>query len=575
MASQKIKTLLSMLLAITLLLTMMQSNVSASRSSEKKEAKEKNDIQSYVNKMQPGWNLGNTFDATGADETSWGNPRVTKEFIEEIAEQGFKSIRIPITWDQHTGSEPPYTIDPAYLDRVEEVVDWSLDEGLYVMINLHHDSWLWINQMNQPEKEAEILARYKAIWPQIAERFKNHSNKLLFESVNEPRFGSGWGADPVVSNQLVKKLNVSFHEIVRSSGGKNAVRPLVLPTFETSSSQENLDALYSTISGLNDPHLIATVHYYGFWPFSVNIAGFTRFNEETKNDIMQTFDRVHNTLVAKGIPVIVGEYGLLGFDKNTGTIEQGEKLKFFEFLLYYLQSKQITHMLWDNGQHFDRTTYEWKDAELFNMLKASWKGRSATAESDLVYVFKGQEVQDQSIRLDLQGNRLTGLKVSGKQLSKGRDYELEGSVLKLKASLLSKLTASGEFGESAVITAKFNKGADWNFRVLYVDTPVLENTSGTTAAFSIPTTFNGDRLATMEAVYAAGGNAGPQNWTPFKEFAYSFAPSYETNEIKLLENFFKETNDGEVILKFHFWSGKVITYHITKGGTQVTGKIAS
>ncbi|MNE54808.1 hypothetical protein D3C80_1496210 [compost metagenome] len=76
----------------------------------------------------------------------------------------------------------------------------------------------------------------------------------------------------------------------------------------------------------------------------------------------------------------------------------------------------------------------------------------------------------------------------------------------------------------------------------------------------------------MEAVYAAGGNAGPQNWTPYKEFAYTFSPSYSTGEISLTENFFKEVNDGEVILKFHFWSGKIVSYKLTKNGTAVSGE---
>lgn len=114
------------------------------------------------------------------------------------------------------------------------------------------------------------------------------------------------------------------------------------------------------------------------------------------------------------------------------------------------------------------------------------------------------------------------------------------------------MTASGQFGENAVLTAEFNNGADWNFDVLYYDMPMLHSVAGTTSTFAIPTAFNGDRLATMEALYASGGNAGPYSWTSFKEFAYTFAPLYDTNEITLKANFFNEVNDGVVILKFHF-----------------------
>lgn len=558
-----------LVLTLLLLVTMLTPAVASASDDAERGQERASSIQSYVKKMQPGWNLGNTFDATGADETSWGNPRVTKAQIKAIAKQGFNSIRIPITWQQRMGAAPDYTIDPAFLDRVEEVVDWSLDEGLYVMINLHHDSWLWATNMGT--EHDEVLARYNAAWTQIADRFKNHSTKLSFESINEPRFSSGWGEDSAAFFAHLEELNTSFHAIVRASGGKNDVRPLVLPTLETNASQDRLDQLYGTIQSLNDPNLIATVHYYGFWPFSVNIAGFTRFEEQTQKDITDTFDRVYNTFVAKGIPVILGEFGLLGFDKNTGTIEQGEKLKFFEFLIDYLNQKNITHMLWDNGQHFDRLNLTWKDPQLFNLMKASWKGRSATSATDLIFLKQGADIQDASVTLNLNGNKLSAIRAGKDKLKKGKDYELSGDTLTFKAALLKKLTASGKLGENAELVAEFNKGADWTFDVITYATPTLASAEGTTENFAIPTTFGGDRLATMEAVYAAGGNAGPQNWTSFKEFGYAFSPDYANGTLILPANFFNEVNDGVVNLKFHFWSGEIVDYTITKQGTSVTG----
>ena len=136
-------------------------------------------IQEYVEAMQPGWNLGNTFDATG-DETSWGNPKTTKEMIDAIAAAGFKSIRIPITWDHRMGDASDYIIDPDFLSRIKEVVDWSLDAGLYVMLNMHHDSWLWVYQMGM--EYDEVLARYKATWQQISEYFKDYPKNLCLQA---------------------------------------------------------------------------------------------------------------------------------------------------------------------------------------------------------------------------------------------------------------------------------------------------------------------------------------------------------------------------------------------------------
>ncbi|MGW8444173.1 cellulase family glycosylhydrolase [Paenibacillus sp. S33] len=563
-------SLLSLTLAITLLLSTFASVAAAAESDgQAPQTAAASSMQSYVEAMQPGWNLGNSLDAVGADETAWGNPRITQALIQQIAAQGYKSIRIPVTWDKHMGGAPNYTVESAYMNRVEEVVRWALDANLYVMINIHHDSWTWISSMEP--KHDEVLARYNALWTQIAQRFKDQPNKLMFESINEPRFSEGGTTDEAKMNQMLHELNVSFHKIVRASGGKNATRPLVLPGLDTSPAQAKINELYNTITKLNDPNLIATVHYYGFWPFSVNIAGYTTFEKDTKNDIVQTFDNVYNTFVAKGIPVIIGEYGLLGFDKNTGVIEQGEKLKFFEFLTYYMKEKKITGMLWDNGQHLNRTTYKWSDPELFNVIKSSLKGRSSNAASDLIHLKKGTSAQDTKVTLNLNGNQLKSLHTGSKQLKQDTDYTLSGDTLTLKSSLLTSLTTSGKYGENAVITAKFNKGADWNFKVVVYDTPKLSAVEGTTQAFTIPTDFRGSQLATMEAVYTNGGNAGPQDWTPYKEFGNTFAPAYDANGIKLLPEFFNSVKDGDVTLKFHFWSGDVVTYKITKSGTRVTG----
>jgi aryl-phospho-beta-D-glucosidase BglC (GH1 family) len=567
------KSYLSALLVIALLMALFPSVGSAAASP--KETK----MQSYVSAMQPGWNLGNTFDSfntnapNNGDETSWGNPLVTKEFIKEIRKQGFKSIRIPITWSGRMGGAPDYTINPAWMDRVQQVVDWSLQEGLYVMINIHHDSWMWISKA--PENHDAVLAQYNAIWTQVSDRFKNHSDKLMFESVNEPFFDN---VDVATQHAFLDELNTSFFHIVRASGGKNDVRPLVLPTLFTNNSQEHVDSLASTIADLNDPNLIATIHFYGFWPFSVNIAGFPKLEELTINDIDTMANNVYNTFVSKGIPVVIGEFGLLGWDAtpfkspfSEGVPEHGEMLKFLEYFTYKSIENKLTLMLWDNGGRFDRRTLQWNDPELYDLIMASLKSRSATAESDLIFVRKDVLAQDTVMPLNLNGNVLTSITLGDYELMEGTDYALNGEDLTLKASFLANLTESAELGEVAVLKAQFNKGADWTFYVMYNDTPVLQNVEGTTANFAIPTAFNGDRLATMEAVYAEGGNAGPHNWTSFKEFARTFKPSYATNEITLTQSFFNEVNDGTVILKFHFWSGAIIEYTITKNGTSITG----
>ncbi|GAA0247942.1 hypothetical protein GCM10010492_54620 [Saccharothrix mutabilis subsp. mutabilis] len=517
--------------------------------------------------MQPGWNLGNSLDATGSDETSWGNPRITEALLDNVKAQGFKSIRIPVTWGQHQGGAPGYTIEAAYLDRVKEVVGWALADGFHVMLNIHHDSWQWISAM--PTDHAGVLARYNATWTQLAAAFRDASPKLVFESVNEPQFT---GVDAARGDQLLHELNTSFRDIVRRSGGNNAARLLVLPTLHTSGDQARLDALATSITGYRDPNLVATIHNYGYWPFSVNVAGGTRFDATAQKDLTDTFDRAHATFVARGVPVVLGEYGLLGFDRHTGTIQQGEKLKFFEYLGHYARTKNITTMLWDNGQHFGRTSFQWSDPELIAQIKSSWTTRSGTASADQVFSARSSAVTAKTLTLNLNGTSFAGLSQGSTELARGADYTVSGDQLTLTASAMTRLSGSRAYGTNAVLHARFSQGVPWRINLITHDTPVLGNATGTTSSFRIPTGFRGDLLATMEAKYADGTNAGPHNWTSFKEFDRTFAPDYAGSATTLTSDFFAEVNDNaRVTLTFHYWSGARVTYFVTRSGSTVTG----
>ncbi|MET8760036.1 cellulase family glycosylhydrolase [Lentzea sp. NPDC004782] len=521
--------------------------------------------------MQPGWNLGNTLDATGPDETSWGNPRVTEALLDNVKAQGFKSIRIPVTWSAHLGQAPDYTIAADYLARVKEVVRWALARDFYVMINIHHDSWQWISQM--PARHDQVLGQFDKMWAQLAGAFTEFGPKLVFESWNEPQFAGSTGKAQEIA--LNAELNASFHDVVRRSGGNNATRLLVLPTLHTSSEQEYVDPLVTQIQGLKDPNLVATVHSYGYWPFSANVAGGIRYDATAQKYDTDSFDRVYNSFIARGIPVILGEYGLLGFDRHTGTIEQGEKLKFFEYIGYYARTKKITTMLWDNGQHFDRTAFQWKDPELYAQLKSSWTTRSGTAYTDQVFLAKPSPVTAKTIKLNLNGTSFTGLYNGSIALARGRDYTLDGDQLTLTASALTRLSGSRTYGVNAVLTARFSQGVPWRFYVITYDPPVLSNATGMTDKFEIPTDYRGDQLATMEAKYDDGTSAGPNDWTSFKEFDKTFAPNYTDRLTVLKPDFFAAVKDNQrVTLTFHYWSGTKVTYHVTKSGSAVTGTTA-
>ncbi|MFY1674545.1 cellulase family glycosylhydrolase [Plantactinospora sp. WMMB334] len=517
--------------------------------------------------MQPGWNLGNTLDAI-PDETAWGNPLTTQAMLRHVRSQGYHSIRLPITWSNHHGAAPTYTIDHAWLNRVRQIVDWSLAEGLYVMINLHHDSWQWIN--TYPTDQADVMDRYRALWTQITAAFRNHPPKLVFESINEPQFAGTAGDDQ--NYQVLRELNAEFVRIVRASGGNNTTRLLVLPTLHTNADQDRLDALAAELDQLHDPNLAATVHFYGFWPFSVNIAGFTRYNAEVEQDLVDTFDRVHHTFVARGVPVIIGEWALLNWDHNRpGVIERGEFLKFLEAVGHHARIRRLTTMVWDAGQFLDRDELRWRDQGVYDMFRTSWTTRSGTASSDQVYVPRTGPITSTSLTLNLNGASFRGLWQGGTNLVDGADYTVSGNILTLTATALTRLVGNRAHGVNSTIEARFSQGVPWQIHIITYDPPTQAAATGTTGSFAIPTQFRGDQLATMEARYADGTPAGPAGWTPFKEFWQHFQPDYNANTVILKPEFFAEVNDGTVTLIFHFWSGTQITYRITRSGSTVTG----
>ncbi|MFC8847975.1 MULTISPECIES: cellulase family glycosylhydrolase [unclassified Micromonospora] len=525
------------------------------------------DAMATVAAMQPGWNLGNTYDAI-PDETAWGNPPVTQALLHQIRSQGYRSIRIPVTWSNHHGPAPTYTLDPAWLSKVRQVVDWSLAEGLYVLVNLHHDSWQWIN--TYPGDRTNVMNRYTALWTQLATTFRDYSSKLTFESINEPQF-AGTSGD-AQSDEVLRELNLAFVRLMRQSGGNNATRLLVLPTLYTNSNQAQLDALTTTIDQLGDKNIAATVHFYGWWPFSVNIAGGTRYDSNVEQDIVDGFDRVHQTFVSRNIPVIIGEWALLSYDyTRPGIIERGELLKFFEAVGYHTRIRKLTTMLWDAGSFLNRNTLQWRDQGIYEMMKASLATRSATASSDQVYLPRTGTITSKTLTLNLNGATFQGLRQGGTNLVNGTDYTVSGNTLTLTASALTRLVGNRAYGVNATIEAYFSQGVPWQISIITFDPPTQAAATGTTSSFTIPTQFRGDQLATMEAKYADGSPAGPANWTSYKEFWSNFQPDYSANTIILKPEFFAEVNDGPVTLTFHFWSGTKITYQLTKSGTSVTG----
>ncbi|GHE12981.1 cellulase family glycosylhydrolase [Streptomyces alanosinicus] len=529
--------------------------------------------QAVVAAMQPSWNLGNTLDAFPT-ETSWGQPLTTKAVFDTVRAAGYRSVRIPVTWSNAQDTNAPYTIDPKYMARVRQVVDMALSDGLYVVLNVHHDSWQWIKNITTADHDA-VLARFDSTWQQIAAAFRDEPRKLLFESVNEPQFTDD--ATEAQKTQAMDELNTSFHTVVRQSGGRNATRVLLLPDQNTSPTPQKMGELYTTITKLHDPNLGATVHYYSFWPFSMNNSGYTTYNETVQKDLVDDFTAAHGTFVAKGIPVYLGEYGLLNYpDYNkVDQIEYGEAWKYFEQVGYEARINGITTALWDAGSFLNRNTLQWIDPDRMALIEKGWHTRSGTASTDQVFLPKSTPAAAQTVALNLNGLSFRGLWQGDTRLRRGVDYAVSGDQLTLTRSLLTRLGGDRAFGENATFEARFSRGVPWKFHVITNDLPVQSDATGTTGSLTIPTQFNGDVLATMESRYADGSPAGPYNWTPYQEFNLTYTPEYPNGAIRLTADYLKTLTDGATVtLKFDFRSGASVTYHVTRSGDTVTGTVS-
>lgn len=313
--------------------------------------------------MKIGWNLGNTLDAWTAgksnglhSETCWGQPLTTAEMFKGLKKAGFNTVRIPITWHNHL-IDGNYTIDPAWLTRCKEIVDWARDAGLYVIINVHHDTassaGLQHGQGYYPAAQAkeESLAFLTRVWEQIAATFNNgYDEHLLFELLNEPRLvghSREWwfdesDADCLAAQTLIREYEEACIAAIRASGGENARRYLLVPAYVAQPGAA-LSSTFRLPADSAEKRLIISVHMYDPWSFAGENPGERTFTQEARDGMRGTFEKLNEKFVQQGIPVIIGECGATNKDNLP------EREAWFRY--YFEQSKKngITAILWDNG----------------------------------------------------------------------------------------------------------------------------------------------------------------------------------------------------------------------------------
>lgn len=290
-----------------------------------------------------GWNIGNSLDACRCggleSEESWGNPKTTQKLVDGIISTGINVIRVPVTWSNHLDEE--YNIDAAWMDRVQEVVDYAYKRGVFVILNTHHENFLFTSQENYP-KASKILVR---IWEQICERFGSYGERLLFEGMNEPRKNGEpdeWHCTDEEAFDVVNKLNADFVKTVRSSGGNNAIRHLVLATYCGGCTDEVLHSLYVT----DDDKIIVNVHSYIPWHFAAEENGKAEFdpmNTDDTRELDATFGYMKKYFTDKDIPLMINEFGAVN-RSNTA-----ERIKYLNRFKSKADELGIKYLWWDNG----------------------------------------------------------------------------------------------------------------------------------------------------------------------------------------------------------------------------------
>lgn len=281
--------------------------------------------------MGTGWNLGNTLDANSYDwksttpgwivqstsgktsdwETAWGQPVTEPKLLTMFANAGFGAIRVPVTWAEHIDEDG--IVDQAWMDRVEEVVKYVVNNGMYCILNVHHDTgeigWLHCDKATY----TKVSKKFYSLWTQIATRFAGYGEKLIFESFNEMLDGNNrWNTTTSECYSYIDKYNQDFVRAVRATGGNNGCRNLVVNTYAASTAPDAMSA-FTIPEDSVEGHLIAEVHSYAPYRFAFEMENpadqLTVFDSNCEKEVKSIIYDIDRCLIKRGIPVILGEYG--------------------------------------------------------------------------------------------------------------------------------------------------------------------------------------------------------------------------------------------------------------------------
>lgn len=321
----------------------------------------------FVKSMGNGWNLGNTLDAYGStkkpdttlnSQYGWGEAHTTSDIIKFGFENGYKTIRIPITWFNHI-SDKKYTINEEWMKRVKTIVNWAMEEGYYVIINSHHDVRADMKSpikygegyiiRNNPKDIAESKAFLTAIWTQICESFNNsYDEHLIFETLNEPRNAGAadeWFPKKEEEFNLLNDYNKMILDIIRASGGNNAKRFVMIPSLCTAMYTTTDNSYFKLPDDSAKDKLILTVHSY-IMGVNQNDAD-VKFTEESKKQLTDSFNLLNEKYISKGIPIVIGETASF---RNRS---YDERIKWVTYQTKLTKKYGISALHWDTNANFE------------------------------------------------------------------------------------------------------------------------------------------------------------------------------------------------------------------------------
>ena len=304
----------------------------------------------FAKELTIGWNLGNTFDADS--ETAWGMPETTKEMLHAVKAAGFKTIRIPVSWSKHV-SGSNYQIDSKWMSRVTEVVDWALEEGFYVIINVHHDNYKAGSDFTgfaistSSGDQTKSKKYLQSVWTQIATNFKDYGNKLIFEVLNEPRRkdeSNEWDFSSTSDCKPYCDIITSYEHVcinaIRGVQG-NEARYIMVPGYAGSGASSTMLKAYTLPEDTAKDKLLLSVHAYSPFNFAMSDPDST-FGSDDEAALTSLFNFLKTNYTDKGIGVVMGEASA----SNKGN--DAERIKWAKDYFAKAKESGIPVVLWDN-----------------------------------------------------------------------------------------------------------------------------------------------------------------------------------------------------------------------------------